>query len=164
MKHWHRFKDLTDMRFGRLVAIKRISPVGQKNVKWLCVCDCGKEVEAFTTYLRNSDTRSCGCLKREIEPINLREEYENKRIDGVVRPLFKGREPRRDSGTGYRGVQRYHTRVSNEERYRAIITVKGKIYKRAGFLTAESAYYDSGGRLDLERKHLPKWSEDDEDK
>ena len=69
-------------------------------------------------------------------------------------PLFKGKEPRKDSSIGYRGVSKYLTRKSKEERYRALITVKGKRYYKSGFLTAEDAYYR--GRLELEKEYLPK--------
>lgn len=92
--------------------------------------------------------------EKELEIKNLREEYENKRVDGVVKPLFKDKEPRKDSSTGFRGVSKYRTRKSKELRYRAWITVKGKQYYKSGFKTAEEAYYN--GRLKLEELHLPK--------
>lgn len=155
-KYGGRFIDLTGKKFGKLTAIKRISPIGER-VQWLCKCDCGNELEAYATYLGTGDTRSCGCLKKETESINLREKYDDKRIEGVVKPLFKGKEPRKDSSTGFRGVNKYYTRVSREERYRAWITIKGKRYYKAGFLTAYDAYHI--GRVELERKHLPNWED-----
>lgn len=47
--------DLTDQRFGKLVAV-RMTERG-----WWCRCDCGHEVEVKTYYLRSGDTTSCGC-------------------------------------------------------------------------------------------------------
>lgn len=155
-KYGSRFIDLTGKKYGKLTVIKRTSPIGEK-VLWLCKCDCGNELEVYATYLGTGDTKSCGCLKKEMESINLREEYDNKRVDGVVKPLFKSKEPRKDSSTGYRGVAKYFTRISREGRYRAWITVKGKRYYKSGFLTAHAAYHI--GRVDLERKHLPNWEE-----
>lgn len=152
MDHGHRFIDLTGKRFGRLVALRRVSQKGER-VRWSCKCDCGNKTTVYATYLQTGDTRSCGCLKKELENKHLRDEYDSKKVDGVAMQLFKGKEPRKDSSTGYRGVSRYYTRVSKQERFRAYITVKGKIYKKAGFLTAEDAYYN--GRLKLEKKHLP---------
>ena len=29
---------------------------------WLCRCDCGNETTVFSGYLRNGDTKSCGCF------------------------------------------------------------------------------------------------------
>lgn len=158
MKYGHRFKDLTNQKFGRLTVIKRISPIGVKKIKWLCKCDCENEIDVYSTYLLNGDTKSCGCLKKELEEKHLREKYEEKRVDGVVMPLFKGKEPRKDSSTGYRGVSKYYTRKSKQLRYRAWITVKGKRYYKSGFKTPEEAYYK--GRLELERKYLPKQEEE----
>lgn len=36
-------KDLSNQRFGRLVAIKPCGKNKYRNVLWLCRCDCGKE-------------------------------------------------------------------------------------------------------------------------
>jgi len=122
-------------------------------VVWLCRCKCGNEVEVQTSYLTFGETRSCGCLKKDMDNKNLRDAYDKKRVDGVAKQLFKGQEPRKDSSTGYRGVSKYYTRKSKELRYRAWITVKGKRYYKSGFLTPEDAYYN--GRLELEKKYLP---------
>lgn len=104
-------------------------------------------------YLKNGDTQSCGCIKStQQDKKNLREQYEAKRVDGVAKHLFTDKV-RKDSSTGYRGVSAYKTRVSKELRYRAWITVDGKKYYKSGFLTPEDAYE---GRLELERKYLPK--------
>ena len=32
---------------------------------WLCRCDCGNETTVFSGYLRNGDTKSCGCLSKD---------------------------------------------------------------------------------------------------
>jgi len=153
-EYGHRFLDVAGKKFGRLTAIKRTTPIGEPKTKWLCKCDCGNEAEVYITYLTLGDTQSCGCLKKELEEKQLREDYDKKRIDGVAMQLFKGKEPRKDSSTGYRGVSRYYTRRSKQERFRATITVNGKIYRKAGFKTAKDAYYN--GRLALEQEHLPK--------
>lgn len=146
--------DLTSKRFGNLVAIEPLKERKNKKVVWKCKCDCGNYTKVISTYLTNGDTKSCGCIKKEQENKNLRNAYDDTRINDVVTPLFKGKEPRKDSTTGYRGVSRYYTRKSKELRYRAWITIKGKRYYKSGFTTPEDAYYN--GRLILENKHLPK--------
>src|SRR5699024_360228 len=161
-EYGHRFLDVTGKKFGRLTATKRTTPIGEPKTKWLCKCDCGNEAEVYITYLTLGDTQSCGCLKKELEEKQLREDYNKKRVDGVAMQLFKGKEPRKDSSTGYRGVSRYYTRKSKQERYRATITVKGQIYRKAGFKTAKDAYYN--GRLVLEDEHLPKKENENENK
>lgn len=32
------------------------------DVRWLCICDCGKSATPRTTDLRSGNTKSCGCL------------------------------------------------------------------------------------------------------
>lgn len=155
-----KFKDLTGKRFGKLVVTQMTDKRRFNSIIWTCKCDCGNEIAVPTHYLTTGDTQSCGCLKKEQDAKNLREAYDDKRIDGVVTPLFKGKEPRKDSATGYRGVSEYRTRVSKELRYRAWITVKGKRYYKSGFLTAEDAYYN--GRLKLEEKYLPRKDRENE--
>lgn len=149
-------KDLTNKRFGRLKVIKKLESIRRNDetkARWLCECDCGNKVVVLATYLTTKETRSCGCLKKELEEKHLRKEYDNKRVDGVAMHLFTDKA-RKDSSTGFRGVSKYYTRKSKELRYRAWITVKGKRYYKSGFKTPEDAYYK--GRLVLEEEHLPK--------
>ncbi|GGH83488.1 hypothetical protein JOD43_002102 [Pullulanibacillus pueri] len=154
------FVDLKDKRFGRLVVVEKLDARKNGRVVWRCKCDCGNYVVVMSTYLTTGQTRSCGCLKKETERKNLRESYDNKRVDGVVKPLYKGQDPRKDSTTGFRGVAKYYTRKSKELRYRAWITVKGKKYYKSGFKSADDAYYN--GRLKLEKLHLPKEEKNNE--
>ncbi len=58
--------DLTNMRFGRLTAIK---PIGLKNrsIEWLCKCDCGKEVRVLSYRLLRGYKISCGCHYKHYE-------------------------------------------------------------------------------------------------
>lgn len=64
-------KDLTGMRFGRLVVIKQdedhIRPNGRHVAKWICQCDCGSEPKSIVGYdlTRQNGIRSCGCIRKE---------------------------------------------------------------------------------------------------
>lgn len=139
--------------FGRLTVIKELPERKDNRIVCECKCECGNTINVKKIYLTTGQTKSCGCVKKELEEKHLREAYDNKRVDGVAKQLFKGKEPRKDSSTGYRGVSRYYTRISKELRFRAWITVKGKRYYKSGFTDPEDAYYN--GRLELERKYLP---------
>lgn len=57
--------DITDKRFGRLIAIKCVGKNHRSHAMWLCKCDCGNEGTFSSYYLRTGDTKSCGCLKSE---------------------------------------------------------------------------------------------------
>lgn len=56
--------DLTDQRYGRLIVVREIERKGYTR-RWLCRCDCGKEVPVTMPNLRNGHTTSCGCAQRE---------------------------------------------------------------------------------------------------
>lgn len=58
--------DLTGKRFGRLVVVGRAGSSRNKSILWNCVCDCGEYVVKDGVYLRCGDTKSCGCLHKEI--------------------------------------------------------------------------------------------------
>lgn len=58
-------KDLTGVRFGRLVAVRISGKVNRKNF-WLCRCDCGRDVCVPVDKLTNKNTASCGCLRRDL--------------------------------------------------------------------------------------------------
>lgn len=47
--------DITNQRFGKLTALRFVG-----NGKWLCQCDCGKQVEILTNRLITGKTTSCG--------------------------------------------------------------------------------------------------------
>lgn len=57
--------DLTNRRFGKLVAIKRIENNKQGKSQWLCICDCGEETCVVGNNLLSGGTCSCGCSKHK---------------------------------------------------------------------------------------------------
>ena len=57
------YLDLTNQRFGRLVALKR--DITSKKTKWLCQCDCGNVKSIALTHLRSGSSTSCGCYQKE---------------------------------------------------------------------------------------------------
>lgn len=57
--------DLTNQRFGKLVAIV-IAKKTRQNY-WLCRCDCGNNTVIDVRSLRSGNTKSCGCLRRRYQ-------------------------------------------------------------------------------------------------
>ena len=57
--------DLTGHRFGRLVVIREYGRAKDRQVTWLCRCECGAEVVVKAGNLRSGNTQSCGCLRLE---------------------------------------------------------------------------------------------------
>lgn len=64
--------DLTGQTINRLVVIREAGRAKGGHVLWLCRClgkngdDCGNEVVVSGNDLRRGNTKSCGCLKREL--------------------------------------------------------------------------------------------------
>ena len=53
-------------KFGRLTVLERSTKIVPKNVVWICKCDCGEIIEVTASSLRRGNTKSCGCLRREM--------------------------------------------------------------------------------------------------
>lgn len=47
--------------------------------QWLCQCDCGNTIVVTGKHLRTGNTKSCGCLQKEI----MRERHRSKHIDMI---------------------------------------------------------------------------------
>ena len=60
------FKDLTEMRFGRLLVIEKVGKTKSGNILWKCQCDDKNEVIVQSSNLISGKTKSCGCLHKEI--------------------------------------------------------------------------------------------------
>ncbi len=58
-------KDMTGIRFQKLIVIEAAGKEAQGQMKWLCKCDCGNISIATGRNLRNGHTRSCGCYRAE---------------------------------------------------------------------------------------------------
>jgi hypothetical protein len=58
-------KELIGVRFGRLLVISFDHKTNQF-LYWNCLCDCGKETIVHTANLKRGNTKSCGCLRKEI--------------------------------------------------------------------------------------------------
>jgi len=58
--------DLTGERFGKLLVIKREPNKPRTHARWLCRCDCGKEVIIQSHCLRQAKQKSCGCINVEM--------------------------------------------------------------------------------------------------
>ena len=63
--------DETGNKYGILTVLKRVPNDKHGKAKWLCRCECGKEIEVLGSSLRKGNTKSCGCrvLAKEQEEI-----------------------------------------------------------------------------------------------
>ncbi len=65
--------ELTGRRFGRLLVKEEL-----ENNKCICKCDCGEYKEIKRVFLLNGNTKSCGCLRREINTNNAKNVIQKK--------------------------------------------------------------------------------------
>ncbi|MBQ8093705.1 MAG: hypothetical protein IJ242_09035 [Clostridia bacterium] len=65
------------MRFGMLTIVEKGERIN-RNLVWICKCDCGKVKEIYQSNLQNGKTRSCGC-SQYIRPVLSEEEKAAKR-------------------------------------------------------------------------------------
>lgn len=63
MPHKTRRIDLTQLRFGSLIAIECVGLARgtRGNALWRCACDCGGAAVVKSCHLRGGNTRTCGC-------------------------------------------------------------------------------------------------------
>lgn len=86
------FQDLEGKRFGRLTVTELGTPIfsksGRKQLRWVCVCDCGNEVTVQANNLKSGHTTSCGCA-RESVGLKLLHDLTGKRF-GRLTVLYQG--------------------------------------------------------------------------
>ena len=68
-KH-RRYEDLSGKKFGRLTVLKQgedeITSRGDRQIRWICQCDCGRQTLTRGIALRSGGTQSCGfCTRSE---------------------------------------------------------------------------------------------------
>ena len=62
--------DMTGMSFGRLTVVRPAGKNKRNQMRWFCVCDCGRETIIDQGNLVRS--KSCGCVARELASSRLR--------------------------------------------------------------------------------------------
>lgn len=58
--------DLTGQKFNRLTVLGYSHMDKWKKTQWFCQCECGGQSIVGTSALKGGNTRSCGCLWREM--------------------------------------------------------------------------------------------------
>lgn len=66
--------DLTGKKFARLTVIERVENSKSGVPRWKCICECGNECIVYASHLKNGNTKSCGCLQKELSAIRCKEQ------------------------------------------------------------------------------------------
>ena len=61
---------LIGKKFNRLVVIERYGTSKSGNATWLCKCNCGNLIITTGSALKSGKTKSCGCLRSELQREN----------------------------------------------------------------------------------------------
>lgn len=53
-------------KYNHWTVLKKVESNKYGQLKWLCMCDCGKIKEQYLSHLKNGHSRSCGCCRTEL--------------------------------------------------------------------------------------------------
>lgn len=105
---YKRFRDIEGNRFGRLIAIKYAGKDSRKSSMWNCLCDCGTSKIISSNKLIKGNTKSCGCLHKEVASGLLATHRKTRTAEYVAWVGIKGRclntENKNYSNYGGRGI------------------------------------------------------------
>ena len=83
-------KDLTGLRFGRLIVLSRAENGSFGETRWVVRCDCGVEITTDGGNLRTKHTVSCGCLRSEnLIKRNINNATHGHSRGGLTSPTYK---------------------------------------------------------------------------
>lgn len=86
------YKDLTGMRFGRLLVLECCGKNEHGKYIWKCLCDCGNITYVISSRLITGRTKSCGCLNREVTSLARKIDLTGKRFGRLVVICEDGRK------------------------------------------------------------------------
>ena len=111
MKDKRRVHDLTGKKFGLLTVVGMVDSDTRKTY-WVCQCDCGNMKTVRSDSLQSGAIKSCGCLKKAQDKVNLTKHHRHKmsgtRIyqewQGMKGRCYNSHDPRYDRWGG-RGIK-----------------------------------------------------------
>ena len=106
-------------RFGKLTVIRR--ETSGTHAKFLCRCDCGREVVVRGDSLRSGKTISCGCAKKSDDKI--KELTDGRKLQDHTSDIFFNGTISKNNTSGINGVSKL-----KNGKYRAYIGYKNKTY------------------------------------
>jgi len=77
MKDKSKVHDLTGQKFGLLTVIG-LAETDTRKTYWVCKCDCGNMKTVRSDSLLCGAIKSCGCIKRKQDEVNLTKNHRHK--------------------------------------------------------------------------------------
>lgn len=77
-----KFIDMSGQKFGRLTIVRQVGTQSKnRQIVWLCKCDCGNNATATRSNLVSGRMKSCGCAKLErVSELNLKHGKRHTRV------------------------------------------------------------------------------------
>ena len=130
-------------KFGKLLVLERCKKNDkQGKPKWICVCECGNKVEVSGGSLSQGNTKSCGCLYKDLKREKSGAWKGGKTIDSSGYVLVLDPEHPNSNKKGY---VREHMKVMSKHLNRPI-------------LKTESIHHKNGNRKDNRLENLELWN------
>ena len=109
-RHTKLIKDLTGMRFGRLIALENTGQKSNTCYIWKCQCDCGNITYVTSNSLLSHNTKSCGCQKIDVLKENMGKygtiadhvQY----VEGTCIEKISSKELQSNNTSGYKGIHK----------------------------------------------------------
>ena len=79
------FDNLTGQRFDKLTVLGLSARKSGRKSYWVCQCKCGNKHLGRSDLLKSGKLRSCGCLKKEQDNINLNRTTHGDTVGGENR-------------------------------------------------------------------------------
>lgn len=134
MKKVHKkyITDLKGQKFGKLTVIEQTEERKYGRVVWICKCDCGNIIKVSAGHLINGNTRSCGCIRKEIAPTLL-----EKRgyVKGTAIGSIKSNKLFSTNKSGYKGINW----LESSKKWNAQIMFQRKAYYLGAYDNIEDA-------------------------
>lgn len=93
MKNKNRIHDLTGNKYGLLTVIG-LDDTNTRKTYWVCQCDCGNIKTVRSDSLLCGAIRSCGCLKKKQDRINLVKNHSHKMSGTRIYSIWIGMKNR----------------------------------------------------------------------
>jgi len=82
-----RHNDISGQKYNRLTVVKLLYIDKNRQTHWECLCDCGKLHNVTKSGLTSNQTKSCGCLKHELDLVRIK--THGYTSNGKVSPTYK---------------------------------------------------------------------------
>lgn len=93
MKNKNRIHDLTGNKYGLLTVIG-LDDTKTRKTYWVCQCDCGNIKTVRSDSLLCGAIKSCGCLKKKQDRINLAKNHSHKMSGTRIYAIWQGMKSR----------------------------------------------------------------------